>query len=131
ILYRLNREGKTILVSTPYMDEAELCTKIAFIDRGRIVDTDSPAKMKEKFPYRILELRGALSDPSIIKDVPGVLDTYFYGDKFHLVIDNFHGCQERVVEGLGETGVSIESIKEIPPSMEDVFVSLAQKEEVV
>lgn len=130
ILYRLNKEGKTILVSTSYMDEAELCTKIAFMDQGRIVAQDSPAGMKEKFPYQLLELRGDLSDPFIVKDIPGVLDGYFYGDKFHLVIDCFPGCREQVRGFLEDRGIGLDKIKEIPPSMEDVFVSLAQKEVV-
>ncbi len=130
ILYRLNKEGKTILVSTPYMDEAELCTRIAFIDKGRIVAVDSPARLKEKFPYHLLELRGEFTHPSIIKDISGILDTYFYGDKFHLVIDSFRASRENVIQGLKERGIPGEAVKEIPPSMEDVFVSLVQKEVV-
>lgn len=130
ILYRLNNEGKTILVSTPYMDEAELCTKIAFMDQGRIVAQDSPAGMKEKFPYQLLEMRGDFSDSLLFKNIPGVLDAYFYGDKYHLVIESLPGCREQVRQFLEDRGIGQDKIKEIPPSMEDVFVSLAQKEVV-
>jgi ABC-type multidrug transport system ATPase subunit len=49
ILYRLNREGMTILVSTPYMDEAELCGVVVFMDRGRVTAVDSPAGLKKGF----------------------------------------------------------------------------------
>ncbi|MGB9791053.1 MAG: ABC transporter ATP-binding protein, partial [Thermacetogeniaceae bacterium] len=51
IIYRLNAEGTTVLVSTPYMDEAELCHTVGFLSRGRLVAAASPVALKRSFPY--------------------------------------------------------------------------------
>ncbi|MCR4441953.1 MAG: ABC transporter ATP-binding protein [Peptococcaceae bacterium] len=129
ILYRLNKEGRTILVSTPYMDEAELCMRVAFIDRGRISAAGSPAKLKEEFPYCLLELKAAaLSEASSLASLPGVIDAYFYGDKFHLVVEKNEDNIALVKAGLRERNIGIISLEETVPSMEDIFVALAGKE---
>src|SRR5450756_2006940 len=56
ILYTLLQEGVTLFVSTPYMDEAERCTRVALMNQGRIVLCDTPAKLKEHMPGEILEV---------------------------------------------------------------------------
>jgi len=129
ILYRLNREGKTILVSTPYMDEAELCVRVAFIDRGRITSVGSPGQLKEDFPYCLLELKAAVRDEvEKIASLPGVVDAYFYGDKFHLVTEKDKSSKDVIKKGLQEINIEVISLEETAPSMEDIFVALAGKE---
>lgn len=130
ILYDLNKKGMTILISTPYMDEAELCTKVAFMDRGSIVAIDTPARLKKGFPYRVLELRAEVENNGALNSVPGVVDTYFYGDRYHLVFPDRPDLLAAVEVGLQEQGIQVLFLKEIAPSMEDVFVSLAEKEVV-
>ncbi|MGI6226760.1 MAG: ATP-binding cassette domain-containing protein [Peptococcales bacterium] len=127
ILYGLNKEGMTILTSTPYMDEAELCTKVAFIDQGKIVKVDSPEKLKEDFPFIILELEAHVTESILLENLPGVEDIYFFGDRYHLVL------QENIqIEGvrkvLEKQGLNIKSLQRIRPSMDDIFVSVAEKE---
>ena len=56
MLYKLNKEGTTIFVSTPYMDEAEFCTRVAFMHNGIITTCDSPQALRKKYPYKIIEL---------------------------------------------------------------------------
>lgn len=128
ILYRLNKEGMTILISTPYMDEAELCMKIAFMDKGRIVAVNSPVGMREIFPYSILELRTKTAGQEIFAEIPQILDAYFFGDRYHLVVEKGQKSLAVVADSLRRKGMAIEAISEIAPSMEDVFVSLAEKE---
>lgn len=130
ILYDLNKKGMTILISTPYMDEAELCTKVAFMDRGSIVAIDSPARLKKNFPYRILELRAEVENDDALNNIPGVVDTYFYGDRYHLVFSDRPDLLAAVEGSLHEQGIQVLSLREIAPSMEDVFVSMAEKEVV-
>ncbi|KKM10976.1 multidrug ABC transporter ATPase [Clostridiales bacterium PH28_bin88] len=130
ILYDLNKKGMTILISTPYMDEAELCTKVAFMDRGSIVAIDSPARLKKNFPYRILELRAEVENDDALNNIPGVVDTYFYGDRYHLVFSDCPDLLAAVEGSLHEQGIQVLSLREIAPSMEDVFVSMAEKEVV-
>lgn len=127
ILYGLNKEGMTLLVSTPYMDEAALCMKIAFMDKGRIVASDSPAKMRAKFPHNVVELQAQIADSRQLRGLPGVLDAYFFGDRYHLVLDRA-AEMSIITKGLEDRNIRIESLHEIAPSMEDIFVSLAEKE---
>ena len=59
MLQKLKSEGITILVSTPYMDEASLCDRIALIQEGRLLSVDSPNKIVQTFPHRLFSIRGA------------------------------------------------------------------------
>lgn len=124
MLYRLNKEGMTIFVSTPYMDEAELCTRVAFVHNGRIVSCASPAELRAQYPYKILELRASRKNlRPYFADM--VRDINAFGDKFHLVVDHPLQAVLAVRERLNASGIEILSLKEIPPTLEDVFVELA------
>ena len=126
ILYDLNREGMTILLSTPYMDEAELCHQVAFINEGRLEVVAPPAEIKLSFPFRILELRAPLRDPHFFDSLPGILDASFYGYKYRLVVEEVENSRHLLEELLASQGLEPESIVEAVPSMEELFVFLAE-----
>jgi ABC-2 type transport system ATP-binding protein len=128
ILYRLNREGRTILISTPYMDEAELCGVVAFMNSGQVAVVDSPPALKKQFPYHILEISVDSKVPGLFDRLPGVLESALYGDKYHLMVTDVAVARQAINERLSGRGVAITSIREAPPSMEDVFVSLAERD---
>ncbi|MFA7468535.1 MAG: ABC transporter ATP-binding protein [Desulfotomaculaceae bacterium] len=128
ILYRLNREGLTILVSTPYMDEAELCTVVAFMDRGRVTAVNSPSNLKKSFRHPVLEVRVNTRDPEMFSDLAETLDYSFYGDKYRVVVDDIEVGRQAIERRLAEKNAPAASIREIPPSMEEVFISLAETE---
>jgi ABC-2 type transport system ATP-binding protein len=130
ILYQLNREGLTILVSTPYMDEAELCTKVAFMNEGRIVASGSPLQLKKEFKHRLLEVRAERKalKAHAFEGIDEVLDFTFYGDKYHVLVEDVVAGKKAIESYLLSQNVKIISMKEIAPTMEDVFVSLAEKE---
>lgn len=128
ILYQLNSKGMTVLVSTPYMDEAELCQRVAFMESGKLVAVDTPVGLKDSFPYRVLELRANTRDPFIFQPVQGIKEASFFGDKYRLLVEST-GTEERVILSyLSEIGVEVISLKEVPPSMEDVYVALSEEE---
>lgn len=126
ILYDLNREGMTILLSTPYMDEAELCHQVAFINEGRLEVVAPPAEIKLSFPFRILELRAPLRDPHFFDSLPGILEASFYGYKYRLVVEEVEHSRHRLEELLASQGLEPGSIMEVAPSMEELFVFLAE-----
>ncbi|PKM78786.1 MAG: ABC transporter ATP-binding protein [Firmicutes bacterium HGW-Firmicutes-15] len=130
ILYSLNREGMTVMVSTAYMDEAELCNQVAFINEGRIKANDSPAGLRKSFGHRILEVRAVVRDPYILNDLLPVLDVSFFGYKYQVVVDDVLDATEAIVKHLEGKNITLVSINEVSPSMEDVFVLLAEKEVV-
>jgi len=129
ILYNLNREGMTILVSTAYMDEAELCQKVAFLDRGRVTAIDTPGNIKGRFPYRVLEIKAENRDPDFLNRLDFVKDAYFYGGKFHVLVDK-DTTPAVFLNKIAVTNTGSLQVREVPPSIEDAFILLAGKEVV-
>ena len=128
ILYQLNKEGLTLLVSTPYMDEAELCSQVAFMIEGRLVAVGPPRQLKKQFQHGLLEVRAEIKEPNVFKGIDEVLDFSFYGDKYHLVVEDVVAGRSVIENFLLSRNIKILSVEEIAPTMEDVFVSLAEKE---
>jgi ABC-2 type transport system ATP-binding protein len=128
ILYFLNRDGMTILVSTPYMDEAELCHVVAIMNQGRLAAVDSPVNLKRGLAHRMLEVRVRAKDPHLFDRLPPVLDASFYGDRYHLAVEDPAAAQEEISGFLAGQGIAVGAVREIVPSMEDVFVALTEKE---
>lgn len=127
ILYQLNKEGMTILVSTPYMDEAELCRRVGFMNEGKLVAEDSPSQLKRDFPYAILEVRVQSRDPELFSDLEEVLDASVYGDKYRLVVEDAHLATQAIRTTLVSLGVTLMGLEQGKPSMEDVFAMLAER----
>ena len=125
MLFKINQQGTTVFVSTSYMDEAELCHRVAFLDQGRLVACDSPAKLKLAYPYKVLEL--AVEGRILKKQLRTVdfLDFNAFGNKYHLIVADGKRGEIQVREALQAGGREIVSLQEIVPSLEDVFVALA------
>ncbi len=128
MLYHLNQtENMTIFVSTPYMDEAELCTQIAFMHQGRITACSSPQELRNSYPNRLLELETAAKGiKDYLRNCP-ILDINPFGDKYHLVVKDPDAAMAAVEDALTKAGIPITMLREIPPTMEDVFVALTSE----
>lgn len=126
ILYQLNHQGMTILVSTPYMDEAELCTRVAFINQGRILACDTPHNLKAPFSQRVLEIRTPCQDPRLFDDMGEVEDASFFGYKYRLVVSDGPRGRRAVQSYLAAKGLDC-VIEPVPPGMEDLFVIMTGK----
>jgi ABC-2 type transport system ATP-binding protein len=125
MLYGLNKEGMTVFVSTPYMDEAELCTRIAFMDHGKIVSCSTPQKLKANYPYKVLELVVANKGiKQVLADCP-VIDINSFGEKYHLIVTDITAARLSVATVLAAANIAVGSLAEIQPTLEDVFVALA------
>ena len=127
MLYRLNKEGMTVFVSTPYMDEAELCTRVAFMHEGRIVSCAAPEELRGRYPYKILEL--SIGERSIKKHLQecGLADINAFGEKYHLVVENPEQARKDVTACLNRAGFAEFTLEEVPPTLEDVFVASARE----
>ncbi|MGE4588577.1 MAG: ATP-binding cassette domain-containing protein [Acidaminococcaceae bacterium] len=127
MLYKLNKEGTTIFVSTPYMDEAEFCTRVAFMHNGVITTCDSPQALRKKYPYKIIELATPAKDiKRVLASLP-ILDINAFGTKYHLVVEDFATVAAGVRTVLGQADIPIISLKQIQPNLEDVFVLLSKE----
>ena len=125
MLYRLNKEGMTVFVSTPYMDEAELCSRVAFMHEGRIVSCAAPEQLRANYPYHILELTVAGRQVKQALCGCGLIDVNAFGEKYHLVVDDPLRAQPAVRTALAQAGFSSFQLEPVAPTLEDVFVALA------
>lgn len=116
----------TIMVSTPYMDEAELCTRVAFINQGRILACDTPHNLKAPFSQRVLEVRTPCQDPRLFDDLEEVEDASFFGYKYRLVVADGPRGQQVIQSYLTAQGLDF-IIESVPPAMEDLFVIMTGK----
>ncbi len=129
ILYTLVGRGVTILVSTPYMDEAERCNTVAFLSRGRLLAVGTPDELKRRLPWQVLALRARPQETAqrIAQGTPGVADVEIMGDVLHLFVANATAILPVLEDNLAKGGVEVRTLRQVPPSMEDTFMWLIQE----
>ena len=125
MLHELHHDGLTIVVSTPYMDEAEYATRLGFLHEGRLLDTGTRNEIVERYPRPLIEVRSAdrVAVRSRLKDVSDVDDISLFGTVLH--VRGRAGTDRTLIERIRTTLrdlVSPGAINQIRPSLEDVFV---------
>jgi ABC-2 type transport system ATP-binding protein len=119
--------GITILVSTPYLDEAERCARVALLHEGRLLALDTPDALRASLPGRIVELIPAEQDraAATVGSLDGVEDVQTFGERMHVrFADRVTGrLVDRVVAALDGAGIRSHAAREVPPSLEDVFIA--------
>ena len=126
LLYTLSEEGRTIFVTTHYMDEAEHCHRLAFIQRGRLVAIGSPEAIKrEKMRGQVLEIDCAAPQQAInaLRSMNLFDEISLYGAQIHVVAEDIEVHRTRIKAVLREAGSEIRSMDVIAPSLEDVFIA--------
>ena len=126
ILYSLLRGGVTLFVSTPYMDEAERCHRVALMDKGRILLCDTPDALKQRMKGDLLELiaqpqRQAKEALSALPEVRGV---QVFGDRLHVWVADASRDEPHLLRSLSEQGIQVIASRRAVPGLEDVFVSV-------
>ena len=126
MLLKLRREGITVLVSTPYMDEATLCDRIALMQQGRFLGVDTPRGITDRYPTALYAVRSG-SMHRLRHDLgrcPCVASAFSFGEAYHVTLHP--GAAPGELPGqlsrLGHGGVSVSRIE---PSVEDYFMLLA------
>ena len=129
ILTELHLQGVTLFVSTPYMDEAERCSRVALMFEGSVVVCDEPAHIKGLVEGELLELRpDRLREASrIIGGLPGVLEVQTYGDLLHVFVDDAERRKLDIQGVLSEAGIDLQGLRQTRPRMEEAFISLIRK----
>ena len=130
MLIRLKGADLTILVSTPYMDEAELCDRVALLQDGKLLSVNTPAKIKEKYPQQLWALR-AENMYNLKNDLAGYDDTrsvFLFGQDLHVTLKQADGPEklQAWLEKMGHKQIYMEAIQ---PGVEDCFMELMSKEE--
>ncbi len=126
ILQSLQNQGITIVMSTPYLDEAERCTRVALMNKGMIMRVDTPAGLKTLMHGEVVELvcerpRDALE---LLKKHASVMEVQAFGDRLHVVVEHASSDMAGIEQLLGANRLKIERWRVVNPSLENVFISL-------
>ena len=130
ILYQLVRDGLTVFITTAYLDEAERCNRVGLMDRGRLIRCDSPQALKRSLEETCYEVETSdrRAAREILQSQPGVFAVEPYGAKLHLFLAPGRASADDLRNVLLARGIAAE-VREIVPSLEDVFIGLIQKPE--
>ena len=128
MLYRIKSSGVSVFVSTPYMDEAALCDRLALIRDGAIIGVGSPDEIVSRFPFRLLSVRGSGMYRLLkeLRRMDGVISCFSFGDSHHLTYRPEVTGKERILAGLSAAGFTDCTAKEISPGIEDCFMWLSR-----
>ncbi|GAB4542601.1 MAG: ABC transporter ATP-binding protein [Anaerolineae bacterium] len=138
ILSDLHIEGVTILVSTPYMDEAERCSRVGLMYQGRLIVCDTPNRVKSLVQGDLIELRPVAEDRGVglirraeaaLSGQPGILEIQTYGDLLHIFVDDAAQRTPEVEAALAAHSIRAEGLRQTHARMEEAFISLIRQQE--
>src|SRR6202521_2854714 len=127
LLSELLSQGITILMATPYLDEAERCSRVALLHEGRLLALDRPANLRSSLAGDVVEV--ILDDRDratrVLAQLPGVVDVQLFGERSHVRLQPgaLVGDPERLSAALRESCIEPESVRRVPTSLEDVFIA--------
>jgi len=126
ILHNLKKKDVTILVSTPYMDEAERCDRVGFIHRGKLITVGTPDELLDGLEGGILRVytSRAFAAQKVLQGIAGVESVQMFGDRLHLLCENPGSVRTVAGPALENAGYDDFKIEAAAPTLEDVFVSL-------
>jgi ABC-2 type transport system ATP-binding protein len=130
ILTELHLQGITLVYCTPYMDEAERCSRVGLMYAGRLAMCDTPRRLKERlqgdviaiWPSDVRRAREALSGNK------GILEVQTYGDQLRLLVDRAEALMDEIRATLTRAGIDVCRMNKSPVRMEEAFISLIQRE---
>lgn len=129
ILADLHVAGVTIVVSTPYMDEAERCSRVGLMYEGRLVECDTPEALRCLAPGELI----AIWTPQVarareaLRGLVGVLETQTYGDVLHVFVADAAAAEPQLRAALSAAAIPVTEIKQTAPRVEEAFISLIQR----
>jgi len=130
ILSQLLREGITIVMSTPYLDEAERASRVGLMNTGRLMAARSPARIKSEMKGVVLEIvcpeiRRA---SEVLRQTSRLSEVQLFGDRLNVVAPDARAGEQAARRALTEAGIEIASLRVIPSSLENAFISLIRSE---
>jgi ABC-2 type transport system ATP-binding protein len=122
--------GLTIVMATPYLDEAERCGRVALLNDGAVMALDEPATLQASLPGSLVEVEATGTRPPLaaLAALPGVEDVQLFGDRAHVRLRQRRADAPQYLSGeLARAGVGVAAIRAIPASLEDVFIHLVSR----
>jgi ABC-2 type transport system ATP-binding protein len=129
LLSEFRSGGLTIVMATPYLDEAERCARVALLHDGRLLAADTPERLRERLTGQMIEVVTDAGRPPIeaLLAVPGVVDAQAFGERAHVRLGpgaRAEAAVRTVTDGLRQVGVTPVSVRPVGVSLEDVFIDL-------
>lgn len=126
MLKRLKQQGITIMVSTPYMDEATLCDRIALIQDGKILSVDTPANIIKAYPGKLYAVKGGATARLLkeMREYNNIQDVYAFGEYLHATFKNDGDYMADLLNYLKRKGYNNAEVHEAGPTIEDCFIRL-------
>jgi ABC-2 type transport system ATP-binding protein len=126
------QRGVSVIISTPYMDEASRCHRVGFMKAGKIIAEDTPSNLRARLNNRVLELRG--SPLNLLRHVAhedrDVEDVQAFGDRLHIRVgaNRAEDVLGRLTSQIESKGGHVDELRAIPPALEDVFIAFSESE---
>ena len=124
--------GLTIVMATPYLDEAERCGRVLLLHEGRALAVDAPARLQATLAGRVYEVITDSDRPplAVLRSIAGVVDAQSFGERAHVTVDVARGTEveTRLQMELRRHGVTIRSVRPIAATLEDVFIGMLESE---
>lgn len=125
ILSSVLKSGISIVMATPYLDEAERSARVALLNEGRLLLVDTPENIRGSFREQVLEIaadrpRHALE---VLRSIPWVRSVQLFGDRLHAVMEPRDHADDLLTNELASGGITVQGIRPVAPSLEDVFIS--------
>jgi ABC-2 type transport system ATP-binding protein len=129
LIYGFAETGTTVLVSTHYMEEAEYCGRLALMNRGRLVALDRPAALKHAIREPVIEIFTGDAPRAVetLRDAPGIVEVTLFGRAVHAMVEDADAAARRIPQVLAAAGHTVQSLRPIEPSLEDVFVAYVHR----
>jgi ABC-2 type transport system ATP-binding protein len=129
ILQSLLKQGITIVMTTPYLDEAERCTRVGLMHDGMLLHVDTPERLKGQMTGEVVEIvsedvRGA---SRVLKTQGGVREVQTFGDRLNIILDSEARDFPAVRAALERAHIPVKTWRKVAPSLENVFISLLTK----
>ncbi len=128
LLYEASAEGRTILVTTHYVEEAERCQSIGFMHGGRLIGSGSPEQCKANLAEMLLEVDvlPVMEAAAVARRLDGVTGVSIYGQTLRVFAKTTTHLRHHLQEALVARGLEVRNVRAVPPTLEDVFMSLTR-----
>jgi ABC-2 type transport system ATP-binding protein len=120
-------QGITILMATPYLDEAERCSRVALLHDGQLLAVDRPGNLRSSLPGQVMEVVAKDRDRvmPILEHLSGVVDVQLFGERAHVRLEPSSPYTDpaRLASAIRQAGIEPDSVRRVPTSLEDVFIA--------
>lgn len=128
ILSKLQKDNITIVMTTPYLDEAERCNRVALMNKGKLIAVDSPEQLKKSINKQVIEI---ICSPirlayALFKD-EFAENVQMFGDRLNFIVDEVENKKHKIIDKMKNNSIEVGEIRVLTPTLENIFIHLVKK----